>query len=76
MRKISAKDKFGIIKFYVVACRDDIQKIINKGKGDWFSSNYIRDDDWAKYLGELRAYKAILGKIEEVECEAATRNSR
>ena len=42
----------------------DVTERIDRGKGDWPTSNYVRDETWALWRGERMALERVLHKIE------------
>ena len=42
----------------------DVTERINRGKGEWPTSNYVRDETWALWRGERMALERVLHKIE------------
>ena len=42
----------------------DVTERIDRGKGEWPTSNYVRDETWALWRGERMALERVLHKIE------------
>lgn len=44
--------------------RDELQRLIDRGKGAWPELNYIKDDIWQHWLGQLQGLNLALDILE------------
>jgi hypothetical protein len=48
---------------------DEMQHLIDKGKGEWMKPGYIKDDTWQRFLGELDGLNTALALLEQAAKE-------